>query len=671
MSGIMNMFVAAKTTIATAVDAFFNLTTLLLNTSSTNGAQNNTFLDSSTNNFTITRNGNTTQGTFTPFSQTGWSNYFNGSGSGPYLRFGSSSALTLGTGDFTIEFWVYFISVNDGSVSYLYDMRDGGVGSFLVQEPGNTWTYRNGADALVTTGMTSSTFAANQWYHLAICRASGVINFYVNGTKVSSNPADTSNYATTYLSIMSRSASDGGNNNTNSYTSNFRVVKGTAVYASNFTPSTTPLTAISGTSLLTCQANRFVDNSGNALTVVVDTGQPPSVQAFSPFAPTAAYDTAVVGGSGYFDGSGDYLTGPNASGGDFSTGSFTISCWVYPTTLTGGVNHGIMSYADTGGWNGWQLVARGTQKDISFEFLTGSASGGSVTGGSIALNAWNYVVVTRSGSTVNLYVNSTSVAATTTNSTAYGAAGSRVIVASDRTIGSLFFGYISNSKLVKQANAPASIPTAPDTNTTNTSFLLNYTNAGIFDSAAKNVLETVGDAQVSTTVAKWGTTSMKFDGTGDALKAPYTPNMDFGTGDFTIECWVYVTNTSPGYSQTVLARHGGTGGTIWIVQILDGGTSRINLAGSVNCAGTTVAANTWTHLAFTRSGTSLRAFNNGVLITTVTDSTSLSGTQVLTVGAQSDIAAPLIGYLDDVRITKGYARYTATFTPPAAAFPLQ
>jgi hypothetical protein len=70
MSGIMNMFVAAKTTIATAVDEFFNRVTLLLNTSSTNGAQNNTFLDSSTNNFTITRNGNTTQFKFSSFFQT-------------------------------------------------------------------------------------------------------------------------------------------------------------------------------------------------------------------------------------------------------------------------------------------------------------------------------------------------------------------------------------------------------------------------------------------------------------------------------------------------------------------------------------------------------------------------------------------------------------------------
>jgi len=637
-------------------DPQFYLTTLLLNTGSTNGAQNNTFLDSSTNNFTITRNGNTTQGTFTPFSQTGWGNYFTGSSN---LSATSNAAYNASTGDFCIEGWVY--NTTTASALQVYVVCSGGISLYRT----STGYLEFAKDGVAAYATSSSTIPVNQWSHVAATRSGTSLKLFIDGAQVAS-VTNSISFPAGNLAIGSTYA---GASYHTGYLSNIRYVVGSAVYTAAFTPSTTPLTAITNTVLLTSQSNRFVDNSTVANTINVSGS--PSVQAFSPFAPTAAYDTAVVGGSGYFDGTGDYLTGPSASGGDFSTGNFTISCWIYPTTLTGGVNHGIMSYADTGGWNGWQLVARGTQKDISFEFLTGSASGGSVTGGSIALNAWNYVVVTRSGSTVNLYVNSTSVAATTTNSSAYGVAGSRVIVASDRTIGSLFFGYISNSKLVKQANAPASIPTAPDTNTTNTSFLLNYTNSGIFDSTAKNDLETVGDAQVSTTQAKWGTTSIKFDGTGDYLKASYTPNMDFGTGDFTIECWVYTTNTSPGYSQTVIARQGNTGGVIWIVQILDGGTSRIALTGGNTATGTTVAANTWTHLAFTRSGTSLRAFNNGVLIQTTTDSTSLSGTQILSIGGQSAGESPFIGYMDDIRITKGYARYTATFTPPAAAFPIQ
>ena len=97
-------------------DPYFNYTTLLLPGTGTNGAQNGrtgpaagyrdgTFLDSSTNNLTITRNGNTTQGTFSPFSQTGWSNYFDGTGD--YLTAPSNTAFNISTGDYTFECWIY------------------------------------------------------------------------------------------------------------------------------------------------------------------------------------------------------------------------------------------------------------------------------------------------------------------------------------------------------------------------------------------------------------------------------------------------------------------------------------------------------------------------------------------------------------------------------------
>jgi hypothetical protein len=89
-------------------DPFFNQTTLLLHGDGTNGAQNNTFLDSSTNNFTITRNGNTTQGTFSPFSLPNgeFSNFFDGSGD--YLSF-ANGAFNLGNNDFVIEsFFLHF-----------------------------------------------------------------------------------------------------------------------------------------------------------------------------------------------------------------------------------------------------------------------------------------------------------------------------------------------------------------------------------------------------------------------------------------------------------------------------------------------------------------------------------------------------------------------------------
>jgi len=90
---------------AVASDPYFENTTLLLPGNGTNGAQNNTFLDSSTNAFSITRNGNTTQGTFSPFSQTGWSNYFDGTGD--YLTAPDNAASEIGASDFCVEGWFY------------------------------------------------------------------------------------------------------------------------------------------------------------------------------------------------------------------------------------------------------------------------------------------------------------------------------------------------------------------------------------------------------------------------------------------------------------------------------------------------------------------------------------------------------------------------------------
>jgi len=98
------MFAASKTaTLITGggADPQFNYVTMLLHGDGTNGGQNNTFVDSSTNNFSITRNGNTTQGSFSPYG-TLWSNYFDGSSK----LYRSMSGVTVGTGQFTAEVWV-------------------------------------------------------------------------------------------------------------------------------------------------------------------------------------------------------------------------------------------------------------------------------------------------------------------------------------------------------------------------------------------------------------------------------------------------------------------------------------------------------------------------------------------------------------------------------------
>ena len=82
----------------------------------------------------------------------------------------------------------------------------------------------------------------------------------------------------------------------------------------------------------------------------------------------------------------------------------------------------------------------------------------------------------------------------------------------------------------------------------------------------------------------------------------------------------------------------------------------------------TLNLNTWNHVAVTREGSVFRLFVNGTQVDTFTSSTVEIGflNDPLTVGSYNSTGY-FNGYLSDVRITKGLARYTASFTPPTAA----
>jgi hypothetical protein len=283
MADLTAMLQAAAGQAGEDTDPNFNQTVLLLHGDGTNGAQNNTFLDSSTNNFTITRNGNTTQGTFSPFSvgASEWSNYFTGvsSGSGLYGAqiTTTSAAFGYGTGDFTIEGWFYIAGTLANSPSVISTQAGGSAALRFNSNNTVDIFIPNVGNAIVSD---TFTLPLNQWFHFAAVRASNSDTFYLNGVAQGSSKTDNNNYANPTSEIIIGQTGTGGPSFPG-YISNLRVVKGTAVYTSNFTVPTTPLTAISGTSLLTCQSNRFIDNSSNAF--VISPGTLNSVQPFSPF----------------------------------------------------------------------------------------------------------------------------------------------------------------------------------------------------------------------------------------------------------------------------------------------------------------------------------------------------------------------------------------------------
>jgi hypothetical protein len=199
----------------------------------------------------------------------------------------------------------------------------------------------------------------------------------------------------------------------------------------------------------------------------------------------------------------------------------------------------------------------------------------------------------------------------------------------------------------------------------------------------QNNLETVGNAQVSTSVKKYGTGSLSFNGTTDYLTEPQNTLYDLGSGDFTIEMWINFTSLT----NTIIAKWW-TGGQQWVIQQRQGGLDSItnqhwafvcNNGSTINAqfqesSTTSVATGTWYYIALVRSGSNFYLFRNGNQIgSTYTSSNAITATtDPLTIGRFANASssdAVLNGYIDDLRITKGLARYVQPFTPPTAALP--
>jgi hypothetical protein len=186
-----------------------------------------------------------------------------------------------------------------------------------------------------------------------------------------------------------------------------------------------------------------------------------------------------------------------------------------------------------------------------------------------------------------------------------------------------------------------------------------------------------GDTQISTAQSKFGAASGYFDGTGDYLSVADNAAFDFGSGNFTIEFWLYLTasasngkaiiskGTWPTNTSSFLIYYGGgsevgfyasSSGTSWDIgneQLVSNPTKEV-----------------WHHYAVTRSGNVFRGFFNGVKNFDQTYSITLEdNASALTIGSGASGSNAINAYIDDLRITKGVARYTANFTPPTAAFP--
>jgi hypothetical protein len=398
------------------------------------------FKDFSSNNFTVTPVGNTVVSSQSPFG-TGYSYAYDGTGD--YLSVPSNAAFSFGTGDFTIECWVYLPTFAGATLPFVQNDVVSNVSS------GDKWWFSYAAGNLVFSAhggggqvLASWSPVAGTWYHLAVTRTGGNVRIFIDGVlRVTSATLGGTNWGQNGLSIGAMSNSP---LYLSGYISNIRIIKGTALYTTGFTRPTAAFPTGSGspagTSILTCASNAFQDLSTNGFTVtpVGDT----RIITFSPFASS--------GFSNYFDGTGDYLTMAGQTQFAFGTGDFTIEFWINFNSVAGVNARALYDSRATEPAVAPAILKLGTSNLMGF-YVSGATR---ITGTTvIAVGTWYHIAVSRVSGNTRLFVNGLQEGST------YVDVNSYIVGANNPTIGANgradsrgadgLNGYISNLRVIK------------------------------------------------------------------------------------------------------------------------------------------------------------------------------------------------------------------------------
>jgi hypothetical protein len=622
-------------------------------------SDNNNITDASSNNHSITVAGDVIAGTFSPYRHGGYSTYFNNNGN--YLTISDDVSLRLDSTDWTIEAWVWW--EGDTSDYKILLSKDKKYQLYTQPSTGYISFYNSSAELQSTAAPT-----INGWTHIAATYdySSTTLKLYKDGINIGTNTSYS--IPTSTGDNLTIAQEDSPPNGWDGYIRDLRIVKGTVVYTSNFTPPTEKLEAISGTSLLACSLSYLKDQSTNNHSFTT-TGSV-TIEPFSPY-DYQEYSASDHGGSVYLDGSGDYLQPTTSAIGAFGNNDFTIEFWIWPNSI--GQDQVLLDCRPLG--------SNGNYMDI---FLAPSGQIGTyinlatrLSGGPIIVNTWTHIAVVGTSSGTTLYINGSQV--DTDNYTAsYLSSASRPrIGASGYHSGTqyAFSGYLSDIKIVEGTALYTSDFTRPASplSSSGASLHIKGTDASIIDKTQTgNVL--LSGVTGSTTQAKFASTK-SIDVTSAANYA-VAQNIDgnFGSGSFTIECWIWPETLDITYAQNALGTvldldvSLGSGTDWWVIhQTNNGGLEFASNSGNVlTSTNSVLTAQTWHHIAIVRSGSTLTWYVDGTARGTTSNSNSIGSVRDLHIGKQSGVNRYFKGYIQDIRITKGLARYTSNFTPPTS-----
>jgi hypothetical protein len=423
---------------------------------------------------------------------------------------------------------------------------------------------------------------------------------------------------------------------------------------------------------------------------------------------TAQYKFGVA--SGLF--SNGYVYAADSDDWHF-TGDFTLDLWIRHSSLPASGSHQmyLSQYVTTKThWN-FRISNTSGNYYLRYEFVNSGSSVASFASSyiTIATGAWHHIALVRNGSAWDIYYDGVDVGGGTDDDSLVNLASSLYVGSWGSGGGYYFYGWMDEVRISKGIARWTGEFTPPeeaywledsitDALTTHdeaagdetddevdstVKLLLHGEGADasttIKDSSATHrAVSVYGNAQIDTAQKKFGSASILFDGVSDAVYCADSDDWYLGTGDFTIDWWVRFSSLPANGNYAYIIGQRVNDNNRWNLLINNNsGTYRMILSvrGSqsfeISRNFSSLSTETWYHMALTRAGSSFKMFLDGNQLSTeyITGNTIDNFATVLTLGSRySDYAWPFNGWLDEVRLIKGKAVWTAGFTPPTSAY---
>ena len=595
---------------------------------------------------------------------------------------GSSNAIGLGSGDFTVETWIYKNNAANSTWEALISQKYGSTGGWRIYKSassGQVRWYAGSTDTLLSN--TNNQLKQKAWCHVAMVRSSGTLTWYINGRASGTTSSHTYNYTGGGAEIEVGKGTVGSTYPTDANMTDVRIVNGTAVYTGDFTPPSGPLTTTGGTYPSTTNVVTSIPSGHTKLLLnmtqskILDTSQShPRMQVYGNTAASATQQKFSGQNTIAFDGASDYITIENTN--QLGTDDFTIESWIYPTSLTSSHNVVFSNYNSYGAGSFGIFVPHSTATS-SFSLVN---EDGAASGGSLSYNQWYHIAATRSHDTLRLFVNGTEVANRSHDTHLNGGGTLAYIGGTGDIIGSGEFpGYMDDFRITKDfARYPyiAEGVTLTTTNSgmrkadgtfvtataSNVQILACHTSnpvtegssAGLTITNNNSVAETTTEMPVGHTS---GMTGMQFTASADK-SLTLSGGTAMGTADWTLEYWVWHD------SLTADQAHFSAGSQAPSIFYDHSETKFAWYHGSQSSITTvTPEAKKWYHFAIvhTDSDGKLNIFVNGKLAWNISYSQNWTSTSYI-IGNSSASNSHHDGTISNLRLIK-QALYTNSFTP--------